>query len=139
MNRVVKSIALGTLVGLVLTGCGGKATTGCSGPENGVTVCVNGKAVDFSAEKNGPHKHESGNIYAPVIPLAAALGIKVEADAGSKTVTIAGKKLEVASSEAVKGVHVHDGAVFVPVNEFAAAAGLKVEVNFDKGTAGFAK
>lgn len=72
-------------------------------------------------------------------PLAKALGLTVEADTKANTVSISGKKFEAVSNNQVKGIHVHDGAVFVPLKEFAAATGLKADINFDKGTAVFAK
>lgn len=140
MNRIYRALVTLSLLPVLLTGCAATATTACDAKTGAnVTVCVNGKAVDFSAEKNQPHKHESGNLYAPVVPLANALGVKIETDVNGKTVTVNGKKVDLVPTETIKGVHVHDGALFVPLKEFAAAAGLKMDMNFDRGTAGFAK
>jgi hypothetical protein len=143
MKKVIAPMLLLALLAFAAgcsTGAGGsKTTTACAPKDNAVTICLNGKPIDFSAEKTQPHKHENGNLYAPVVALSNALGVKVEADAANKTVTVNGKKIEVASSAEVKGIHVHENAVFVPLKQFAEAAGLKYEMDWEKGVAGFAK
>lgn len=115
------------------------ATTACQAKDKAVTICLNGKPIDFSAEKTQPHKHEIGNLYAPVVAMGKALGVAVEADATAKTARVNGKKIDVVATDQIKGVHVHEGAVFVPVKEFADATGLTFEMDPDKGVAGFAK
>lgn len=143
MKRVSIGLAGICLVAGLLAGCGAKATatTACAGRPNDITICVNGKPIDFTAEKSGPHRHDpANNLYAPVVPLAKALGLDVKADPTAKTVTINGKPF-VANTDngKLKGIHVHDGVVFVPLKDFANAAGLNMEMDIDKGTAGFAR
>jgi hypothetical protein len=122
-----------------LAACGGQPTTACTPKDKAVVVCVNGKPIDFSTAKNGPHKHEAGSIYAPVEQLAGALGVDIMVDPGGKTVTVNGQKVQVVGVPGAMGVHVHSQEIFVPVREFARAAGLKVDVDDKKGIAGIAK
>lgn len=137
MNRLSKGLLGLCLLPALLAGCAASSCDPAAGAA--VTVCAGGKPIDFSAEKNAPHKHESGNLYAPVVPLAQALGIPIETDVNTMTVTIGSQKLHMPTTATVKGVHLHDGALFVPLKEFAKAAGLKLDMDFDKGTAGFTK
>jgi hypothetical protein len=137
------TVGVGAMLAGLLWGCSSSASTACEGKPNAVTICANGKPIDFSREKNGPHVHEAGSIYAPVEVLGQALGIpvaaEVSADGKSARVTINGKAFAVKMASGAKGIHVHDGETFVPLKEFAAAAGLMLDLNVNKGTAGFAK
>jgi hypothetical protein len=140
MKKVLAPALFLTLLALT-AGCsaGSKATTDCKATDNPVTICLNGKPIDFSAEKTQPHKHENGNLYAPVVAMGKALGVTVEADATAKTAQVNGKKIDVLPTDQIKGVHVHEGAVFVPVKEFAEATGLRHSMDWEKGVVGFAK
>lgn len=139
MNRVLVSLIGLSLLALVLSACGGKPTTACEPRKNEVVVCLNGKPIDFSKEKNGPHKHETGSIYAPAASLAQALGVNAMIDAGARKVMVNGKAIPVVSVPGAKNIHLHDGVIFVPVKQFAEAAGLSCDVDYGKGTAGIAK
>jgi len=140
LRRTVGSMLLVSALALVTAGCSAtKANTACEPVDNAITVCLNGKAMDFSKEKTQPHRHENGNLYAPIVPVAEALGIKIEIDTEKKTAVVNGKTLEVISSDEIKGIHVHEMAMFVPMKEFAAATGLEHKMDVDKGVIGFAK
>ncbi len=84
--------------------------------------------------------HENGNLYAPVMPLARALGLQVTVDPRTKQVTVDGHPVQVKpATPTPKGIHDHEGAIFVPLKEFAAAAGLSVVIDEKLKTAGFRK
>lgn len=127
------------MTALVLAGCATASGKGCAPKGKEVTICLNGRPIDFSAEKNLPHRHDSNNLYAPVMPMARALGVNVQADPATKVVFINGKRFVPAGGKQTMGIHVHNGVVFVPVKDFAAAAGLPVQMDLEKGTAAFQK
>jgi hypothetical protein len=145
MKRLTIALSVLSLVA-VLAGCGATAPTPtsatCQAKENALVLCQNGKEIDFSAEKTKPHKHEA--FYAPVVPLAKALGVtvdaKVSADGKTGTLSISGKEFKPTSTATdFKGLHVHEGALFVPLKEFAAAAGLTLKIDDAKQTVNFTK
>lgn len=139
MKRLAVAVLSLALGGLLISGCTSESKVVCQPVPNSATICLNGKPIDFSREQTGPHVHENGNLYAPVVALAKGLGVEATVDAGGKSVTVNGKKLEVSGQTTVKGIHEHASAIFVPVKEFAAAAGLRVQVDSEKGTASFTK
>ena len=135
-------LMVGALLAAVAAGCG-KPSTACRSQENAVTICLNGKPLDFRRARNAPHAHEHSQIYAPAGVLAKQLKVdvrmRIHPDGKSAMVTVNGKPFEPAMSHGSKRVHVHDGEVFVPVREFAKAAGLQVEIDVQQGWAGFAR
>jgi hypothetical protein len=106
--------------------------------KDSVGVCVNGKAVAWSAAVKPPHMHESGGYYGAVEDLARALGVHAEVAADQQSVKVGGKSVVAVSKEA-KGVHTHDSAVFVPIKEFAEAAGYHVVVDAAQHTISMSK
>lgn len=117
------------LAGLGLAGCGsGAASSACAPVENGVGVCLDGKAISWTEKVRPPHMHEAGGYYAPVVDLEKALGVKAEVAADKKSVSVKGT-IVVANASKAWGVHEHDALVYAPVKEFAEAAGFKVEVD----------
>ena len=139
MKRALAGLA-GLLVTAALAGCGSSTpTTACTPRGNDFVICLNGKPIDFSAAKVGPHMHETGNIYAPVLELAQALHVPVQVDAPHQVVIVNGQQVKATTGQTPKGIHLHGDEVFVPIREFAQAAGLTVELRADGHTAGFAK
>lgn len=111
-----------------LTGCSAAQSTACPPVESGVGVCVNGKAIDWSAVVMKPHMHENGGYYAHVEQLAEALHVNPVVASNKKSVLVGDKQVTALAPEA-KGVHVHEDFVFVPIKEFAEAAGFKAIVD----------
>lgn len=142
MRRKRVYLMAGALLAVLAAGCG-KPTTACRAQENAVTICLNGKPLDFRAARNAPHAHEHGHIYAPAAVLGKQLKVdvrlKITPDGKSAIVTVGGRPFEPAMSHGSKGIHVHDGEVFVPVREFAKAAGLQIEMDVQQGWAGFSR
>jgi hypothetical protein len=137
VNRFRTLMAALAIAALVLTGCS-SATTACEPKGTSVNICVNGHPIDFSQEPFQPHVHEPGNIYAPVLPVAEALGLIVEVNVEALTVSIGDIPFAVpAATDSFMGIHVHEGNVFVPLKEFATAIGAKMAMDADNGTAGF--
>lgn len=123
-------LGLGLVAAVVLTGCAGSKTASatCAPVENGVGVCVEGKAVAWTAKAKPPHMHEAGGYYGLAVDLAKALGVKAEVSADKTKVTISGKAVRSTAKNAAN-IHEHEALVFVPIKEFAEAAGFKVEVD----------
>lgn len=138
MRRMRAGVLAALLALLLLTGCFGRGG-GCTARAGQVTICVSGKPVDFSGQPAPPHAHELGNLYAPVLPLARAVGLPVTADPRTLVVIIAGRPFAAPVSPAVKGIHLHAGVVYVPLREFAAAAGLRLDLDFARGTANLSR
>lgn len=101
-------------------------------------MCVNGKAVAWSAAVKPPHMHETGGYYGAAEDLARALGVNAQIAADKKSVRVGGKAVVAVSKEA-RGVHTHDTAVFVPIKEFAEAAGFRVTVDAKQHTVSIRK
>lgn len=139
MKRVTAGLAPLLLAALV-AGCGESTpTTACSPRGSEITICLNGKPLDFSAAQHQPHIHETGNLYAPAIVLAQALHVPAQVDAQHLSVTVNGQAIKAVATQRFKGIHKHDDEVFVPIREFAQAAGITLNIQTDGRTAGFAK
>lgn len=138
----MKNVLLGlTLVAaLALAGCGGTkaASATCAPVENGVGVCLDGKALTWTANIKPPHVHEEGGYYAAVQDLEKALGVKAEVAADKKSVKVGGKDV-VATAPKAQGIHDHDALVYAPIKEFAEAAGFRVEVDAAKHVVSISK
>lgn len=138
MKRLISVLVLA----LLATGCAAAATTACAGPVRQINICVNGKRMQFD-ERHLPHRHETGNLYAPVEPLARTLKLDlrmiIRGDGQSAIVTVNGRPFSPAMASDAKGVHVHEGQVYLPLRELAATAGLRLDMDAESGTAGFAR
>ena len=141
MKRPLAMAAVVLLMAVLGVGCS-HSSTACSGPEDSVNICVNGRRIAFEADAQ-PHMHETGSLYAPVDVLARRLGLDVRTvisgDGQSALVTVNRKPFAPAMAHGSKGVHVHQGTVYVPLREFAAAAGLELDMSAETRTAGFAR
>lgn len=132
-NGMKKGIAGLVLVAAMgLAGCSsGAASSACAAVENGVGVCLDGKALTWTETVRPPHMHEAGGYYGPVADLEKALGVKAEIAADKKSVTVNGTRVVATASKAM-GIHEHDALLYAPIKEFAEAAGFTVEVDATK-------
>lgn len=141
MKRAFAGLVLALLAAALGAGCS-EATTVCRGPEQEITVCVNGRRLAFD-ERHAPHRHEAGSLYVPALEMADRLGLDVRSvisgDGQSAIVTVKGKPFDPAMADGARGIHVHDGVVFVPLRELAAAGGLDLDMDAEMGIAGFAR